>query len=134
MSVLKPLSVLDCSDYRTYLQNWFALKKEQKYPVSLRSFVRKTPGISVSHLAFVLAKERHLSQESATIMAAALGLTQIESEYFFALIAKETAKTEKQLGASERELVLLKTRHSQAVINDHIGTFLYNNRWVLTLS
>ncbi|HPI40090.1 MAG TPA: TIGR02147 family protein [Pseudobdellovibrionaceae bacterium] len=80
--------ILEYSDYRSFLKNLIAHKKQQNPSYSMRAFSRHI-GIGQSALSQVLAGKKNLSIERATMIANKLNLNFAEAEYFRTLIQIE---------------------------------------------
>lgn len=89
----QPPDIFSFSDYRLYLSAW--LKRARESKISNLSLVSKQLKVHTSFLAHVLAGTKNLSFEQATDLSEILSLTDIEREYFFALLQIERAGTHK---------------------------------------
>lgn len=83
--------VLDHSNYRSFLKSALAERRKKNPAYSMRAFANQV-GLTQSAVSQVFAGKKNLSLESATRIAAKLGLDEVESEYFRALVQLETTR------------------------------------------
>ena len=91
----EPPRIFEYLDYRTYLEDFFAHRKEQDPDFSLRGF-SKSPGLSLSSSSFISAVmkgRKNLSQGLRLRFGRAMGLGPAEMEYFELLIQFNQSKT-----------------------------------------
>lgn len=85
--------IFEHSDYRNYLNNYLKSLPKQGHGEAkkIASYLRVTS----TFVSQVLSGKKLLSPEQANLLAEYLGLSEVESEYFFYLVQKERAGTEK---------------------------------------
>jgi uncharacterized protein (TIGR02147 family) len=86
-------SVFEYIDYRKFLNDYYAFKKNTSRAFSYRYFSAKAGFASPVFLKLVIEGQRNLSRASIEKFCAALGLTKKESMYFKNLVLFEQAKT-----------------------------------------
>lgn len=89
----KPLNVFEYSIYRAFLKAWLDAAKAHK--TSNLSRLAESIGVHPTFLSHVLAGDKDLSLEQASLMSEHFGFTRLEQEYFFVLIQLERAGHEK---------------------------------------
>lgn len=89
----KPLDIFSFKDYRAYLVGWLEEARAQKK--SNLSRLAEAIGVHTSFLAHVLSGTKNLSFEQAAEVSEAFGHTDLEREYFFALLQIERAGSQK---------------------------------------
>jgi len=90
MSLPNPYGYLD---YRQFLKDWYAAKKEANPRFSHRAFVRRTGQRSPSLLKDVMEGRRNLTSATTDSFCKALSLTKPQSSFFRALVALDQAGT-----------------------------------------
>ena len=85
-------------DYRQYLRDVYAARKQSEYGFSYRAFARKAGLSAPNYLKLVADGQRNLTPEMATRFAAALGLRGDAADYFCDLVGFNQASS-----ARERE-------------------------------
>ncbi len=86
------MSILEQSNYRTFLKTFLAEKASTNPSYSLRAMALKLK-IVPSHLSAVLKGKKNLSAETALQIAARLGLQGKDAEYFCLLVQIEGTKS-----------------------------------------
>jgi len=81
----KKLSVFGYTDYRKFLQDYFAGQKENQKRFSLRAFSAKA-GLDQGNLSRVLAAKRPLTISSAEKITGTLKFTKRETDYFLLMV------------------------------------------------
>lgn len=89
----KSLDLFSFRDYRTYVSAWLDDARVKKS--SNLSRLSGQIGVHTSFLAHVLAGDKNLSFEQATELSEALQHTDLERDFFFALLQLERAGTQK---------------------------------------
>jgi uncharacterized protein (TIGR02147 family) len=113
-----PLDIFVFSDYRKFIQTWLERAREAK--TSNLSRLAQSIGVHTSFLAHVLSGSKHLSFEQASELAEAFELTQLEQDYFFALIQVDRAGTLKLKNYwNEKRIAILRDR---AKLSSRVGT------------
>jgi uncharacterized protein (TIGR02147 family) len=96
-------------DYRRFLRDYYAFKKNHRAGFSFRQFASKAGIKSPNYLQLVMKGERNLSEAMADQVAVAMDLSSAQKKYFVSLVRQENAKTDDELGrAREESLVSLK--------------------------
>jgi uncharacterized protein (TIGR02147 family) len=88
-----PIDVYQYLDYRAFLRDYYAKKKELTRGFSHRSFSRRAGLKSPNYLKLVMDGARSLSPQMAARFAAACGLDDHASQYFVHLVAFNQAET-----------------------------------------
>ncbi len=86
-----PLDIFDFQDYRRYLRAW--IEKARENHSSNLSRLAESLGVNPSFLANVLSGAKNLSFEQGAAVAKIFNHTNLEREYFFALLQIERAGT-----------------------------------------
>ncbi len=104
-------NIFNYSSTKTYLEDFFSLKKKENSKYSLVFFSRfiKT---SDSYLKQVLSGRRSLNMDKARALATVFKLTPLETSYFLTLIMKENAKTKELKNYFDETLEKFKELHS----------------------
>ncbi len=108
--------VFEYSDYRQYLQDYYAWAKEHKKGFSHRSFLAKAGMSGPTYLKRVMEGMHDLTDNSIPKFAKALDLNEAESEFFRALVHFNQSRT---LGEKDRHfhrLMELKTPQSHVLL------------------
>jgi uncharacterized protein (TIGR02147 family) len=113
-------SIFKYLDYRQYLKDFLAHKRETSPTFSLEQLGRRTGCLTKSHISLIVSGKRALTTKRATALAMALGMNSKEISYYHKLIqfnqAKEPAEKEhflcemmSQLGRSMGENISMKS-------------------------
>jgi uncharacterized protein (TIGR02147 family) len=113
-------SIFKYLDYRQYLKDFLAHKRETSSTFSLEQLGRRTGCLTKSHISLIVSGKRALTTKRATALGVALGMNSKEIAYYHKLIQFNQAKdpTEKehflsemmsQLGRSMGENISMKT-------------------------
>jgi uncharacterized protein (TIGR02147 family) len=81
------------SDYRSYLQAYYAGKKSQGTRFSLRSWAKVCGFAAPDYLLRVMRGDRNLSDQGIQSLSKSMRLTEKQAEYFAALVQFNQAKT-----------------------------------------
>jgi len=122
---MKPVWFYD--DYRAFLADWIAMRREQGLPCSNR-FVAEKMGInSTSWLTAVLKGTKGLSKESAGALAAVVHLDPAETRFFETLVLCTQAKTIDERNILYRRLSAMRgTRSVRHIADEH---YAYYGQW-----
>lgn len=88
-------------DYRQFLLDLIAAKREKTATFSLEQLCRRAGNITKSHLSLILSGKRNLTEAKAEGLYRALDLTDAEIRYFRHLVSFNQAKN-----STEREIHL----------------------------
>ncbi len=113
----KPIELFDFTDYRKFLKKWIKSAKEAG-----RSNVNRLAeaiGIHPTYLSQVIAGSKNLSLEQAAAASVEVELTEIEQEYFFALIQIDRAGTEQLKTYWKKQISRIKFEHTK--LNSRVG-------------
>ena len=115
----KALDVFTFKDYRAYLTAWLAAARAQR--TSNLSRLAESIGVHTSFLAHVLAGTKNLSFEQAAEVSEALGHTDLEQEFFFALLQIERAGTQKlqKYWREKKEAILRDREKLRSRVGEH---------------
>jgi uncharacterized protein (TIGR02147 family) len=86
-------SILDYSDYRTFLLDTFSLNKTENPKFSHRFFAAKADFGSSSTLKLIMEGQRNLSKATVLKLVQVFDFTTIEANYFESLVFYNQAKT-----------------------------------------
>lgn len=92
-AMYKKPNIFEYLDYRLFLKDLFAFKKEQTFGFSFRSLSRLAGFKSSNFLKFVLDEKRNLSTQGTLKLISALKLSNEESRFFETLVLFTQAKT-----------------------------------------
>jgi uncharacterized protein (TIGR02147 family) len=106
-------SIFDYSDYRLYLQDYYAWAKTAKKGFSHRYFLQKAGMSGPTYLKRVMEGQHDLTEKSIPKFALALELNQAESEFFGHLVHFNQARTLDEKDAHFQSLMALKSPHAQ---------------------
>lgn len=101
--------VLQYSNYRTYLADYYEFKKAESTIFSHRFFAKKAGVSSPNYLKLVMDGQRNLTKKSLLKFAAALGLKGMRAEFFENLVFFNQAKA-----TSERNVFYGKIMRARA--------------------
>ncbi len=99
--------LFEYTDYRQYLKDFYADKKENTAYFSFRYFSNKAGFGSPSFLKFIMDGERNLSSDGVEKFVVALGLSQRRAAYFRLLVRFNQEKEEKAKNKYFRDLIAL---------------------------
>jgi uncharacterized protein (TIGR02147 family) len=91
-------------DYRSFLRDWFAWKKEEMPRYSHRAFVRRTGQKSPSLLVDVIEGRRNLPDATAIAFCKTMKLGKEESLFFRALVRFDQARTTEEKDEAWQEI------------------------------
>jgi uncharacterized protein (TIGR02147 family) len=114
-------------DYRAWLRDFYADRKEHGRGFSYRSFSRRAGLSSPNHLKRVIEGERNLSPEMAQRFADACGLEGKEALYFCELVAFNQARTTEERRA--RYEALSSYRGFQRAQKLDLAHAAYHSQW-----
>jgi uncharacterized protein (TIGR02147 family) len=90
----KALTVYGYTDYRLYLKDFYAFRKDSHRGYSFRAFSKAAGFTSPNILKLVIDGERNISPDAAQKFIKALGLKGPMAEYFGTLVRMNQAKTD----------------------------------------
>jgi uncharacterized protein (TIGR02147 family) len=93
-SAERTLSVYGYTDFRAYLRDFYAFRKDSQHGYSFRSFSKSAGFTSPNILKLVIDGERNISPEATAKFIKALGLKGQMAEYFATLVRMNQAKTD----------------------------------------
>jgi uncharacterized protein (TIGR02147 family) len=88
--------VLQYTNYRVYLKDYYDYRKKHSVAFSLRFFAEKSGLSSHAHLKLTMDGKRNITKETATKLIIGLGLQGRRAEYFENLIFFNQAKTDRE--------------------------------------
>ncbi len=122
-------SVYGYLDYRRYLADWFAARKEQSPRFSHRAFVKRTGQRSPSLLADVIAGRRNLTTSGVEGFVRALGLESAEARFFELLVKVDQAETLAEKNAAFVDIAASQRfREARRIEGD---AFRYTSTWYI---
>lgn len=110
----KSLNIFEFSDYREYLKGWIEEAKAAK--TSNLTRMAEAAAVHPTFLSHVLAGTKELSLEQAALISEYIGFTDLEQDYFFAIIHIDRAgnqKLKKYWQAKKSEIEKEKNKISQ---------------------
>ena len=116
------LSVFEYLDYREFLRDVFKEKKRKQSFFSFRFLSGKT-GIDPAHIARVFQCKRHLSEKSLGSFVALCGFNEDEKNYFYGLVAFNTARTDRQARRAFEALISLSGVKSQTLRSEQYSFY-----------
>src|SRR5262249_34409505 len=90
----KVLSVYGYTDFRVYLRDFYAFRKDGQHGYSFRTFSKSAGFSSPNILKLVIDGERNISPEATQKFVKALGLKGQMGEYFATLVRMNQAKSD----------------------------------------
>ncbi|MBD3393676.1 MAG: TIGR02147 family protein [Chitinivibrionales bacterium] len=123
--MMKP--VFEYMNYRDFLRDYYAEKKEQHSFYSYRLFSQKAGFKSPNFLKLVVEGQRNLSKESVFKFCRALGLKKKESDYFENLVFFNQSKSLEEKNAYLTRLMRHRARPGAKKIEK--GEFAYYSEW-----
>lgn len=97
------MSLFHQTDYREILKGELSTRLISNRPYSLRAFARDLQ-LSAATISHVLSGRKGLSVATAHKIAQSLGLNHLETEYFCALVAAETARSETERKQAQKTI------------------------------
>src|SRR5690606_1160697 len=88
--------VQDFTEFRKYLSEWFAYRKNSRRSFSHRVLATKLGLSSPNFILLVIKGERNISVELAEKLSSVMGHTPDETEYFLWLIRLDQAKDSRE--------------------------------------
>lgn len=115
-------------DYRAYLRDWFAAKKEANPRFSHRLFARRAGQKSPSLLLHVIERERNLTPVTVEAFSNAIGLGPDEAEFFAALVQLDQSEDpDERNRAMERVRATRRFREARRLEGE---SFEYLSSWI----
>ena len=112
-----PPRVVDYSDYRLFLRDFYNFKKSQNLHFSFRKFSALAEIKSSNYLMLVMNGQRNLLPDTAKTVARAMRLSKSETDYFLTLV-----QMEKVVSTEERErLSRLKTIAQKRILEKDLS-------------
>ncbi len=90
------VSIFGYTDYRAYLRDFYAFRKDGTHGYSFRSFSKAAGFSSPNILKLVIDGERNISADAIVKFLKALGLKGAMAEYFTALVKMNQAKSDRE--------------------------------------
>jgi len=104
-----PPRVVNYSDYRLFLRDFYTFKKSQNRHFSFRKFAALAEIKSSNYLMLVMNDNRNLLPDTARMVARAMRLSKNETEYFLTLVQMEKVEaTEERERLSRLKTIALK--------------------------
>jgi len=122
---MKPLS--SYMDYRSYLADWIADRKDNGMPASNRWFAQKMHINSASWLTDVLRGTKGLSKATANRVSGVLRHSPADSRHFETLVAYNQARTLGERNAYYEELLAIRRIKDPKVVSP--GQYEYYASW-----
>ena len=114
-------------DYRRYLADWFAWRKEENPRFSHRLFARLAGQRSPSLLLSIIDRQRNLTPVTAQAFAQALKLTEEQQAFFDALVELDQGETHEQRNAAFERVAA--TRRFRAARRIEGEAFRFLSHW-----
>lgn len=109
-------SVFDYTDYRLYLQDYYAWAKQNRRRFSHRSFLADAGMAGPTYLKRAMEGQHDLTRTSIPKFAKALQLASPESDYFEALVGFNQATTPGEKDRHFKRLMEIRPARSQATL------------------
>lgn len=106
-------SIFEYSDYRQFLQDFYAWAKTHRKGFSHRYFLQKAGMSGPTYLKRVMEGQHDLTEKSIPKFAAALELNATETDFFRALVHFNQARTLEEKDLQFHRVIALKSPHSQ---------------------
>jgi uncharacterized protein (TIGR02147 family) len=120
-------SVFDYTDYRRYLQDYYALAKSNKKGFSHRAFLSKAGMSGPTYLKRVMEGHHDLTKNSLPKFVKALEIVSTEADYFEALVGFNQATMPNDKDVYFKRLMELAPARSQAMLER--GQYEYDRDW-----
>jgi hypothetical protein len=99
-------------DYRKFLQDYFAFKRQGSKTFSYTTFARKVEvKLSNAHICMVINGERNLSEEKAAAFSKGLELNTSEQEFFLNLVQFNQSRSEDERLKLLNSLLAMRKAH-----------------------
>jgi uncharacterized protein (TIGR02147 family) len=120
-------TIYSYTNYRTFLKEFFALKKQDNSHFSFQVFANKAGFKARDHILRVMNGHSNLSYEGSLKLATAMDLKEKESEYFTNMVLFNQAKThDEQLIYYNKMSAICKTTQTQQLRQEQ---FEYFSEW-----
>jgi uncharacterized protein (TIGR02147 family) len=110
-------SILEYTDYRTFLKEFIQLRHDQGLPASNRWFAQKLNINSNAWLTYVLQGKRNLNNQTTQLLSVLFKFSASESRYFKALVQFNQAKTIDERNLYYREMELARKSGSTKIVS-----------------
>ncbi|MBK8802675.1 MAG: TIGR02147 family protein [Fibrobacteres bacterium] len=117
--------LLQYTDYRAFLRDWFVEAKQTSPALSYR-FLANRMEIDPGFLVHIFHGQKHLSEKHLKPLVTALKLDKRQGEYFQRLVAFGKAKGEQEIGRRFSELMELREAKVREVSASH---YRYYQNW-----
>jgi uncharacterized protein (TIGR02147 family) len=104
------ISVFEYQQYREYLRDYYLFQKMKKSGFTYSRFSKQAGIRSPNYLKVIIDGKKNLTSENIVRFAKALGLTELESDYFEALVQFNQAKSAMQRDFFNERLQRVKSR------------------------
>lgn len=127
--------IFEFNDYRAYLKRHIQSLPKRGFGESTK--MAKYLSVSSTFMSHVLAGSRTLTTEQSNLLAEYLGLSDLESDYFFYLVQLEKAGTQKLKKYCEKKLGEIKNQSLKVSdrveykreLNDEEKSIFYSHPW-----
>lgn len=89
-----PKSLFDFENYVEFLKVWIEFQKSKGEAYAIKSKLARAMKISSTMMSLILNEQKLMSREQASELVEFLGLTELESDYFFIMVEIAHAGTE----------------------------------------
>lgn len=103
------MDVLDYTDYRLFLKDWYWETKKSNKSLSFRNMSRRLGFKSPNHFHLVISEKRHLSSHSFTEILKILKPTPQEKEFLNQLFIASTSKDEEKCRTAQEKIRMMKS-------------------------
>lgn len=121
------VQVFDYFDYRKFLKDWFAAKKQEHAQYSFRVMADQCGFKSKSFLAHVMEGKANLSDNSLFSLGRALKLSSKEFSYFASLVRFNQARDQRQREQYFQELLRAGARRKARTMLEH--EYEFYSKW-----
>jgi uncharacterized protein (TIGR02147 family) len=117
-------TIYSFTNYRTFLKEFFSLKKQDNSHFSFQVFANRAGFKARDHILRVMNGQSNLSYEGSLKLATAMDLNEKESEYFTNLVLFNQAKThDEQLLYYNKMSSICKTTQTQRLRQEQLDYF-----------
>lgn len=117
------MNIFNYHNYRLFLKDFLAYKKEKDLNFSQRSILKKMKITSTGFLANVLSGRNNLTANQTTILGEILKLKKKEKRYFEALVPFTQAKTIKEKNQYLNEIVNIYKSKYRKLPKEYLGLY-----------
>ncbi len=122
---MKP--IFDFLDYRLFLSEYYQFRKTEDGGYTFRAMAKQMGFVSSNYLMLVMQGKRNLGKDSLVKISAGLGLRKKEGQYFSYLVFFDQAKTDVE--KNYFFALIAAFRSKSQIVNIHTDKFNYYDKW-----